>query len=278
MFIKILYFFFLIFLLSCSTADKKLKVEKIKKNPPPEKVYELALKNFENEKLYEAVELLKIIDKDYSYSVLAPKALLMSSYIYYQSNKYLQALTNLKKYKELYPADTNLVYAEYLIGICFYEQINFVSKNQSNTHLALKQFNNVIKKYPKTIFAEEAKIKNELIYEQLAGHEMYVARYYINKEMWIAAITRLQIVIEKYQKTIFIDEALHRMVEINYRLGNLETAKKYAAILGYNYNSSDWYKKTYKIVADKNYSTIDQKNTKSFTEKFLNIFKFSKND
>lgn len=276
MYKKIIYFLFII-LLSCS-SDKNIKIKKKEELQSAEFLYTTALNEYEEGKLQSAIDFLKTIESNYSYSRINQKSILMIAYIYYEGNDYIKSLEYLKKFKNTFPASKYFSYAEFLIGLCLYDQINIVSKDQTNTALALQQFNKIIKEYPNSLYAQESKVKIDLINEQLAGHEMYIARYYISKEKWISAILRLQIVIEKYQSTIFIDEALHRMVEINYRLGNLETAKKYASILGYNYNSSDWYKKTYKIVGDKKYSILNDEKKRTIKDKLLSIFNISKND
>lgn len=275
---KIIYVLFVI-LLSCSSQNNRVKIVKNEIKYTADILYKNAVSNFDKGELQKSIDILKMIEKDYPYSNLAPMSLLMISYIYYETNDYLESLKTLKKFKELYPVNKKISYAEYLTAMCLFEQINVVSKEQSTSLLALKQFNKIINQYPKSLYAEESKIKIDLIYEQLAGHEMYIARYYMNKERWAAAVLKLQNVIEKYPNTIFIDEALHRIVEINYRIGNLKMAKRYAAILGYNYNNSSWYKKTYKIVGDKNYSIINrEKKKKNLKEKFLNIFNLTKDD
>lgn len=273
------FFYIILFLLiSCSSSTKITKVPKPDTVLSAEILYKRGLDSFNNGDYIKAIELLKKIETDDPYSFLVPKSILMISYIYYESNEYIQALESLKKFKNLYPINKNIAYAEFLTGICLYEQINNVSNDATPSLLALKQFNMIINTYPKTIYAEESKIRIDLIKEQLAGHEMYFARYYMNKEKWISAILRLQTVIEKYPTTIFAEEALHRLVEVHYRIGNLEFAKKYAAILGYNFNTGDWYKKTYKIVGDKNFTNIDKKNKKSFKNKLLSIFNLDKDD
>lgn len=275
---KIILLFFFSILFSCSSANKNIKVKKQEEIQSVDVLYKSGLNKYENGELQNSVDIFKKIETNYSYSDFAPRALLMISFIYYEANAYISSLNYLKKFKELYPSSKYIPYAEYLIGICLYEQINVVSKDQSETLLALKQFNKIKNNYPKTIYAEESKSKIDLINEQLAGHEMYIARYYMNKEKWAAAILRLQIVIENYQSTIFIDEALHRMVEINYRIGNIQAAKKYASILGYNFNTSEWYKKSYKIVGDKNYTVLDKEKKKSLKDRLYSIFIVDKND
>lgn len=190
----------------------------------------------------------------------------MRSYIYYDSSEYIAALTNLQKFKKRYAGNDNYVYAEYLIALCLFEQINFASLSQENTELALKQFEKIIKNYPNTKYATDSKFKIDLINEQFAAKEMYLARYYIKRERLLPAMYRLNNIVNNYQTTIFIEEALHRLVEINYYIGNIKSAKRYAAILGYNYNDSDWYKKSYNIVEGTNIPIEKQKTKKNFKE------------
>ena len=249
-----------LFVLSnCSSKDQK--IVKPQKIIPLEILYNEAYSNFENGKYNEAVKLFEDVQKNYSYTEWAAKALLLKSYIYYDSSRYILALENLKNYKKLYSGNKEIEYVEYLIAICLFEQINISARDQTNTRLSFQQFNKVIKNYPNTPYAEDLKLKLDLINDQLAGKEMYVARYYQKREKWLAALKRLTNILEKYQTTIYIEEALHRMVEIHYKIGNIEAAKKYASILGYNFNDSDWFKKSYTIVVDKDF-VVQQKNTK----------------
>src|SRR6056300_436710 len=255
--------FFLIllsfFLINCSSKNENLI--KPKKTIPLELLYKEAYKNFEQGKYQDAVELFQEVEKNYGYTEWAAKALLLKSYIYYDSSRYVEALENLKNFKKLYSGNSELAYVEYLIAICLFEQINISARDQTNTRLSFQQLNKVIKNYPNTPYAEDLKLKLDLINDQLAGKEMYVARYYQKREKWLAALKRLTNILEKYQTTIYIEEALHRMVEIHYKIGNIEAAKKYASILGYNFNDSDWFKKSYTIVVDKDF-VVQQKNTK----------------
>ena len=247
------------FLINCSSKNENLI--KPKKTIPLELLYKEAYKNFEQGKYQDAVELFQEVEKNYGYTEWAAKALLLKSYIYYDSSRYVEALENLKNFKKLYSGNSELAYVEYLIAICLFEQINISARDQTNTRLSFQQFNKVIKNYPNTPYAEDLKLKLDLINDQLAGKEMYVARYYQKREKWLAALKRLTNILEKYQTTIYIEEALHRMVEIHYKIGNIEAAKKYASILGYNFNDSDWFKKSHTIVVDKDF-VVQQKNTK----------------
>ena len=153
-----------------------------------------------------------------------------------------------------------------------FEQLNFIGRDQLNAELSLRQFEKIIKQYPNTIYAKESKFKIDLVMDQLAAREMYVAKYYQNRGKWTASIQRLNNILEKYQTTIYVEEALHRLVEIHYKIGNMITAKKYAAILGYNFNDSDWYKKSYKIIERENISLKNSVNKSSLKEKLKNIF------
>jgi outer membrane protein assembly factor BamD len=261
--------FFLIlltfFLTNCSSKNENLI--KPKKTIPLELLYKEAYKNFEQGKYQDAVELFQEVEKNYGYTEWAAKALLLKSYIYYDSSRYVEALENLKNFKKLYSGNSELAYVEYLIAICLFEQINISARDQTNTKLSFQQFNKVIKNYPNTPYAEDLKLKLDLINDQLAGKEMYVARYYQKREKWLAAFKRLTNILENYQTTIYIEEALHRMVEIHYKIGNIEAAKKYASILGYNFNDSDWFKKSYTIVVDKDFVVKQAKTKKTLREK-----------
>jgi len=153
-----------------------------------------------------------------------------------------------------YPADKNIPYAHYLIAICYYEQILDEKKDLLPLKLAKKKFEFIMLTYPESDYAADARFKLDLITDQLAAKEMSIARYYMKTEKWIPALNRLKTVVEKYDKTIFIEEALHRLVEVYYKIGLVEEAKQAAAILGYNYQSGEWYERSYKIF-NKKYKT-----------------------
>ena len=197
----------------------------------------------------------------------------MRAYMYYDVGDYVAALTHLQRFKQRNSGSKNLQYVEYLIGICMFEQINYISLTQEPTELALRQFEKIISNYPSSSYATDAKFKIDLINEQKAGKEMYLARYYAKKEMWLPALYRLNNVFKDYQSTVFIEEALHRLVEIHYKIGNIETAKKYASILGYNYNDSDWYKKSYNIIEGTNILMDKTKQKKSLKERLKKLIR-----
>ena len=261
-------------LISCSSNNKNNEFIK-KEIIPLEILYKKAYENYELGDYNESIRLFDLVEKDYSYSEWAPKALLMKSFLYYDAARYIDALSNLQRFKKRFSGHANIDYAEYLIAMCLFEQINFASLTQENTSLALKQFNKILAEYPNSDYEIDIKFKIDLLNEQFAAKEMYIARYYIKKEKWLPAIYRLNNIVKNYQQTIYIEEALHRLVEVNYKLGNIASAKKYATVLGYNYNDSDWYKKTYKIVEDKNFVIENSNHNKSFIEKFKKLIKLN---
>ena len=179
------------------------------------------------------------------------------------------------RYLKTYPNDKNLPYAQYLIGISYYEMIEDEKRDIKPLLKAKEKFNLIIKKYPNTDFALDAKFKLDLIEDILASKEIYLARHYQKKNKWIAAINRYKNIIENYDRTIYVEEALHRLVEINYKIGLIDESKKYANLLGYNYQSGEWYKKSYKVF-NRNYKEVDpkklKKNKKGVIDKFKKLF------
>ncbi len=177
----------------------------------------------------------------------ASKASLMASYSDYTRSSYSNAIFGLEKYISSYPADKNIDYAHYLIAICYYEQILDEKKDLKPLLKAKEKFEFIMKNYPNTDYGTDARFKIDLIIDQLAAKEMSVARFYMKTEKWIPALNRLKVVVDQYDRTVFVEEALHRLVEIYYRLGLEDEAKQAASILGYNYQSGSWYKRSYKV-------------------------------
>ena len=172
----------------------------------------------------------------------------MSSYCYYLINFYDEAIENLEKFIKKYPADKNIPYAHYLITISYYERILDEEKDITPLLKSKEKINFFLKNYPDTEYALDLKFKLDLINNQLAAKELFVAKYYIQTQKWIAAINRLKTIVENYNETIFIEEALHRLTEIYYKIGLIEEAEATVALLGYNYNSGEWYERSYKIL------------------------------
>tara|TARA_S200000501_G_C20835376_1_gene749110 strand:+ start:291 stop:1142 length:852 start_codon:yes stop_codon:yes gene_type:complete len=216
------------------------------------KVYREGLKNLEDGQFFLARKKFDQSESLLPQTQWAAKSALMSSFCLYSMNFYDDAILNLKRFTKTYPADANIDYANYLIAISYYEQILDEDKDIEPLILSKNEIEKFIDKYPNTDYALDLKFKLDLIINQMAAKELSIARYYIKNEKWIPAINRLKVIVEKYDKTIFIEEALFRLVEIYYRIGLVDEAKAAASMLGYNYNSSEWYERSYKIL-NKNY-------------------------
>ena len=203
----------------------------------------------------------------------AAKSAIMAAYAYYTQDYYSDTIFELERYFTTYPNHKDKVYGHFLLGMSFYEQIVDEKKDLKSILDAKKQFEIIIEEYPTTEFAMDAKFKINLIDEVLAAKEMYIARYYLDKAKWIPALNRFKTIVNEYNTTIYTEEALHRLVEINYRLGLIEESKKYANTLGYNYQSSGWYEKTYKVF-NKNYRNSIRELEKDKKKKMCLIKRF----
>ena len=241
-----------ILLISCSKENPDYQ---LKPKEDPYKIYNEAYEAFEKGDYFYAQKKFLEVELSIEKVEVASKASIMASYSLYSINFYDEAIENLNKYLKKYPANKEAIYAEYLIAIIYFEQIKDETKDAEPINKAKQKIDNFLKKYPNTEYALDLKFKNDLIINQLAAKELYVAKYYISVQKWIPAINRLKVIVEKYDQTIFIEEALYRLVEINYFVGLKKEAEKYASILGYNYNSSEWHKQSYKIL-NKNYELL----------------------
>ena len=204
----------------------------------------------------------------------APKAALMAAYVYYSQDYYFDAESELKRFIKTYPNNPDLNYAHFLLAMCYYEKIVDEKKDLRSILLAKKNFKKIIKNFPNTEYALDSEFKMDLINDILASKEMYVGRYYFDRKKWIPAINRFRTVVDDYDTTIYVAEALHRLVEVHYRIGLTDEAKKYAQILGYNYKSSKWYEKSY-AVFNKDYEIKKiktEKKKKSFINKAKSLF------
>ncbi len=228
--------------------------------------YKEGLKELEAGDALFAAKKFNEVEIMFPQSKWAPRSTLMAAYAYYSQDYYFDAIEELKLFIKKYPNHEDIDYAHYLMGVTYYEQIVDEKKDLNSIILAKKKFDLVINEYPNTDYALDAKFKFDMIMDILASKEMYIGRYYFNKKKWIPSINRFRKVVDEYNTTIYIEEALHRLVEIYYLLGLTEEAQKYANILGYNYQSSKWYEKSY-IVFNKKY----EKNKKKNNEKKKNV-------
>jgi len=250
-----------IFLLfSCSKGKKDIIVSESTDEEKAISIYADAVEALNAGDAFYAASKFKDVESLMPQSKWAAKASLMASYAEYSRNSYSNAIFGLERHINNYPADQNIPYAHYLIAICYYEQILDEKKDLQPLLLAKEKFEFIIQTYPNTDYAMDARFKIDLIIDQLAAKEMSIARFYMKTKKWIPALNRLKTVVEKYEKTVFIEEALHRLVEVYYRLGLIEEAQQAASILGYNYKSGDWYKRSYKVFNKKYKSKKIKKN------------------
>jgi len=268
----------LILFVTVSCSKKEAEIQNIKKKSQELEMsiaYKEALDKLEVNDTYNAAQKFLEAELLFPQSTWAPQSALMASYSYYIQNYYSEAVSNLNRFLKTYPKNENVVYAHYLIGICYYEMIEDEKRDINPILKSKEKFELIIKNYPNTDFALDSKFKLDLINDILASKEMYLARHYQKKNKWIAAINRYNNIVENYNETIFIEEALHRLVEINYQLGLIEESEKFAKVLGYNYQSGEWYKKSYKVF-NKEYKEKDpgkiKKNKKGVIEKFRKLF------
>jgi len=258
--------FFLLF--ACTIKDNKEIVSETTEEEMAISIYADALEALKTGDAFYAGKKFREVESLLPQSKWAAKSSLMAGYSDYARNSYSSSVLGLERYIKDYPADKNITYAHYLIAICYFEQILDEKKDLEPLIRAQKKFEFIILKYPETDYAVDSRFKLDLIIDQLAAKEMSIARYYMQTEKWIPALNRLKMVVEKYDKTIFIEEALHRLVEVNYKIGLVDEARKAAAILGYNYQSSEWYERSYKIF-NKKYKTkkIEKEKNKGLVRK-----------
>ena len=243
---RILFVLSCIFLLYSCSKDKVIYEPSNKVDPYI--TYKEGLDAFNENNFFYANKKFSEAELNFKEVELAAKSAIMSSFSLYGINFYNEAEENLNRYLKTYPSDVNVMYAQYLLAIIQFEQISDEKKDLEPLLKADEQIDFFIDKYPNSDYAIDLKFKKDLIQNQLAAKELFIAKYYISTQKWVPAISRLKTIVEKYNKTIFIEEALHRLVEIHYHLGLEKEAKKYAKILGYNYNSSQWFEQSYKIL------------------------------
>ena len=275
-FLKLLFFLIMTLnLISCSEKEEKISL--IKENNLEMQMieaYNEGLKEFNKGDVFFAAKKFNEVELLYPQSIWAPRSTLMAAYVWYSQLYFNDAIFELERFLDKYKNHPNTDYAYYLLGVCHYNQIVDEKKDIGEILKAKTYFTLLIKEFPNTDYAEDAQFKLELIEEVLASKELYLANYYLDREKWIPAMNRYKKIVNQYDTTIYVEEALYRLVELNYKLGLVNEAKKYTALLGYNYQSSDWYERSYKIL-NKNYKnpeiTQDLKNQKSLLKRFKDL-------
>ena len=269
----------LIFIIIASCSKKEEKISLIKEDYLEMQMieaYNEGLKEFNRGDIFFAAKKFNEVELLYPQSAWAPRSTLMAAYVYYSQLYFTDAIIELERFLDKYKNHKNTDYAYYLLAVCHYNQIVDEKKDLGEILKAKTYFQIIIKDFPSTDFAEDSKFKLELIEEILASKELYLANYYLDREKWIPAMNRFKKIVNDYDTTIYIEEALYRLVELNYKLGLTDEAQKYAAVLGYNYQSSEWYDSSYKIL-NRNYKKTnikqDMEKEKSLLKRFKDLFK-----
>ena len=265
----------LIFLNTSCSKEKEKKVSIVEEESLEMQMinaYNDGLKELDKEDPIYAAKKFNEAELLYPQSIWAPRAALMAAYSYFSFLYYSDAVLELEKFLDKYKNHPRRDYAYYLLALSHYDQIVDETKDLNEILKAKKYFEIIIQEYPNTDFALDSEYKLELIQELLASKEMYLARYYVEKEKWIPAINRFKTVVKDYDSTIYVEEALHRLVELHFKMGLINESKKYAVLLGYNYQSSEWYEKTYRIL-NKDYVKISKRKNKNKEESIIEKFK-----
>ena len=273
---KIIYFFIFFLIFSCNKKPETTSTIN-EKNLEDQLIetYMQAMEEFERGDVIYAGKKFSEAELIYPQSVWAPRAVLMSAYGFFSQGYYSNAINDLERFFVKYKNHPQTDYAFYLLALCHYDQIIDEKKDLDQILKAKKYFEIIIQRYPNTPYASDSIFKLEYILELMASKEMYLARYYVEREKWIPAINRFKIVVKEYETTIYVEEALHRLVELHYKVGLVNEARNYATLLGYNYKSSQWYEASYKIL-NKKYvrKKINNNDDKeNILKKFKNLFK-----
>ncbi len=267
----------IISLVSC--AEKKEKISLITEDSLEMQMieaYNEGIKEFNKGDVFYAAKKFNEVELLFPQSIWAPRSILMAAYAFYSDLYFNDAIIELERFIEKYKNHPDTDYAYYLLAICHYNLIVDEKKDLGEINKSKYYFTLLIKDFPNTDFAEDATFKLELIEEILASKELYLANYYLQREKWIPAMNRYKKIVNEYDTTIYIEEALYRLVELNYKLGLVEEARKYTILLGYNYKSSEWYERSYKIL-NVNYKKPklkkDLKKQKSLLKRLEKLFK-----
>ena len=274
-FLKIFLIFFLVsfFLSNCTKKEKASLIVEEDAESQMIRAFKEGYEEFEAGDALYAAKKFNEAELLFPQSSWAPKAALIAAYVYYAQDYYFDAEAELSRYIKTYPKNPDISYAHFLLAMCYYEKIVNEKKDLGPLLKAQEKFNFIIKNFPSTDYALDSEYKLDLIQDYLASKEMYIASHYMKKRKWIASINRYKTVVEKYEKTIYVEEALHRLVELYYTIGLENESQKYASLLGYNYRSSKWYEKSYKIFNKEYKSKLElKKEKKGMLKKFKKLF------
>jgi len=270
------FLIFLIFLYSCSSKEEQ-KVATISVGELENQMieaYKEGIRELEKGDVIYASRKFNEAELLYPQSEWASKSILMAAYAFYSQNYYERSILELERFISKYPKHKNIDYAYFLLAMNYYENIVDEKKDLEPLLLSKEKFEYIIENFPTTDFAQDSKYKLDLIQDVLASKEMHIAKYYLKRKKWVAAINRFKTILSDYETTVYVEEALHRLVETYYNIGLVDEAEKYAGVLGYNYQSSEWYEQTYRIFNKEYVTSLDvKKDKKSILKRFKNIFK-----
>jgi outer membrane protein assembly factor BamD len=238
-------------LVGCSSDEEQTVYE----------IYTQALAYLDAERYKDAAAYFDEVERQHPYSVWATKAKLMSAYSHYQNNKYEDAIAGLDRFIAVHPGNRDIAYAYYLKALCYYEQVTDVQRDQDMTRKALEALQDIVTRFPGTTFSRDARLKIDLTRDHLAGMEMNVGRFYLNRKQYLAAINRFKVVVDQFGDTTHVPEALYRISESYVTLGIPAEARKSAAVLGFNYPGSDWYEDAFELVEGRAPKSVRQQQT-----------------
>ena len=239
-------------LLLSACAGKNKRPELAYEERPVELLYSTGADRLDKRRWTDAVDYFREVERQHPYSEWSRRAILMTAYAHYESNDYADALADAERFIQLYPGNPSAVYAYYLRAICYFEQIVDVGRDQASTEQALNALREVVQRFPNGEYAQDARLKVDMVNDQLAGKEMTIGRYYLRNGQTLAAIGRFRSVIDRFQTTSHAPEALYRLVESYLTMGLTEEAKRNGAVLGYNYPGDAWYGDAYKLLTSNN--------------------------
>lgn len=236
---------------ACGTLGREQQERVQYTDEPVERIYNRGTENLDRARWVQALAAFEEVERQHPYSSWARRAMLMEAYAHYQANDYDEAIADAQRFIALHPGNESAPYAYYLVAICHFERILDVGRDQATTERALAALNDVVRRYPESAYARDARLKVDMVYDQLAGKELTVGRFYLTRDQHLAAINRFRSVLENehYQRTSHTPEALHRLVEAYLSVGMTEEAQRMAAILGHNFPGSEWYERSYALMS-----------------------------
>ncbi|MBN9344296.1 MAG: outer membrane protein assembly factor BamD [Caedibacter sp. 38-128] len=250
---------------ACSSTEEEKYVER-----PVEELYNTGLAELKERRFSKAANAFDEVERQHPYSQWATQAQLMSAYAHYQNQKYEKALAALDTFIQLHPAHPDISYAYYLQGLCYYEQLSPVERDQKMTELAMNSFQEILKRFPDSSYAKDVKLKLSLLQDMIAAKEMQVGRYYQTRKRYIAAMNRFSKVVKDFQTTAHVPEALHRLVEVYLALNLKEEALSTASILSHNFPTNNWYTETYLLMKGEDFREKNSEGSLSWFNKIWN--------